>query len=222
MVPGSLKGMPAAPASTIDAEEAALTTSLQLRHALVNHAELPISAAAFSISRQQLLVADTRDLRLYSGSRQIDRRQLPQTSHGSPVMAIHHNAKGDFYILVYASAEARICTPALEVYDEATLPTKQSAVLSSCWLEGRQEMVTSGSDGSIRYFSTVKTAMNTSNGRKLLSKLVPRMTIKSDLKWIKVRDASVPSRQTPFPLLSHVPLSTLTFTHFAFLKRRSI
>ena len=54
----------------VDAEEDALTTSLQPKHSHVNHAQLPVFAAGFCTMRQQLLVADNRDLRLFSGAQQ--------------------------------------------------------------------------------------------------------------------------------------------------------
>ena len=65
-----------------DDDERALTTSLQARHAYINHAELPVLAAAFSTKRGELLVADHRELRLYAGTQQIRRTPLPNTSHG--------------------------------------------------------------------------------------------------------------------------------------------
>ena len=168
-------------------EEYNLTTSLQPRHALVNYAELPVLCAAFSPARQQLLVADHRTLRLYAGTQLVAQQTLPATLHNSPVQTLHHNAMADFFIIVHTGIEARICTlPALEVLDEAKVDTKQNTILSSCWLEARQELVTSGSDGSIRWFATAKHYTNTSKGRKLVSKLVPRMSVKSDLKWVKV------------------------------------
>lgn len=170
-----------------EAEDDALTTSLQPRHSHVNHAELPVLACGFDRLRQNLLIADVRDLRLLSGTQQISKCQVPSMPQGSStsVMAIHHNAKGDFFVLIYASAEVRLCTPQLEVHAEANLNTRQSSILSSCWLEGRQELVTSGSDGSIRWFSTVRHYTTTTKGRKLLSKLVPRMTVRA--RWLTAR-----------------------------------
>ena len=56
----------------------ALTSSLQTQHALINHAELGITAAAVSNKTGQLLITDGRFLRMYAGEKAIQ-ATLPST-----------------------------------------------------------------------------------------------------------------------------------------------
>ena len=176
-------------------EEAALITSLLTRHSLVNHAELPVLAAAYSSRTNQLLVADNRDLRLFSGAQQKRSRPLPaaiKESGCGPIQTIFYNHRGDHFILVHAMSEARICATDLAMEESGTLKTGQTSILAACWLEGRQELVTSGSDGSLKFFSVQSSFTITTKGRVLTSKLVPRMTVRTDWKWMSVICADEP------------------------------
>ena len=92
--------------TSTDDDQRALTTSLQTRLTFVNHAELPVLAAAFASKKGQLLVVDHREMRLYAGSQQVRRAPLPSTSHGSVVAAIHYNPHGENFVLVYASSSS--------------------------------------------------------------------------------------------------------------------
>ena len=162
----------------------ALTTSLQARLSFINHAELPVMAAAFATKSGQLLVADGRELRLYAGTQQVRRMPLPVTSHNAPVSAIHYNTKGDQFVLVYAASEARIVSNDLGTHADGTLAISQKQILSSAWLDDRQELVTAGSDGTLKYFLTQRHYTVELTGRRLISKLVPRMTIRTEWKWM--------------------------------------
>ena len=72
----------------------------------------------------------------------------------------------------------------LVMHDGSTLATGQKQILASTWLDGRQELVTSGSDGTLKHFLTQRHYTVELKGRRLLSKLVPRMTIRSEWKWM--------------------------------------
>ena len=165
-------------------EPHALTTSLHARHALVNHAQLPVMCVAYAPRRAQLLVADHRELRLYSGTQQVRCAPLPTTAHGSALQTVHYNARGDQFVFVYPSSEVRIVGSDLVVQEGAALATKQMAILSSAWLEHRQELVTAGSDGSLKYFLTQRHFTVELKGRRTVSKFVPRMTIRSEWRWM--------------------------------------
>ena len=52
------------------------------------------------------------------------------------------------------------------------------------WLEGRQELVTSSSDGSIRFSSMRKHYKVLLSGRRLIPSFVRRMTVKTDWQWM--------------------------------------
>ena len=71
----------------------------------------------------------------------------------------------------------------LTMEDDGVIKTGQSSILSSSWLEGRQELVTSGSDGSLRFFAAQISHSVTSAGRKLVCKLV-QLTVRSEWKWM--------------------------------------
>lgn len=170
----------------LDAAEArALTTSLSARHSFLNHSELPVIASAFATKTGQLLVADSRELRLYAGTNQVKRTPLPTTTSKSALSRVHYNARCHQFILVYISSEVRLvnCDDLVE-QKEAALQTGQMTILSSCWLDGRQELVTAGSDGTLKYFLTQRHYTVELKGRRLLSKLVPRMTVHTEWKWM--------------------------------------
>ena len=131
---------------------------------------------------RQLLVADGRELRLYAGTQQRGCRLV--TSHNAPVSAIHYNTKGDQFVLVYAASEARIVSNDLGTHADGTLAISQKQILSSAWLDDRQELVTAGSDGTLKYFLTQRHYTVELTGRRLISKLVPRMTIRTEWKWM--------------------------------------
>ena len=162
----------------------ALTTSLNARHAYVNHGQLPVTCVAYAPKRAQLLVADNREVRLYAGTQQVRCAPLPTTTHGSALQTIHYNSRGDQFLFVYPSSEVLVVGNDLVVQEGAALATKQMAILSSAWLEHRQELVTAGSDGSLKYFLTQRHFTVELKGRRTLSKFVPRMTIRSEWKWM--------------------------------------
>ena len=66
----------AKPPSEKTAASSSLKTSLEHTHHLLNYAELPITAAAYSTRQSLLLVCDGRSLRVYSGTRCLRSAQL--------------------------------------------------------------------------------------------------------------------------------------------------
>jgi WD40 repeat protein len=159
-----------------------LTTSLEPRTAFVNYSELHVRAAATSKRNGYLLAVDDSGhngmLRLYSGTKEVKTAPLPQTTHGSQVQRLHYNDKEDHFIAIYQSREARVIANDLVMHDAGVVNTEQLSILSSVWLEQRQELVTSGGDGSLRYFALKRHYAVTTTGRRLLSRLLPRMTVR--------------------------------------------
>ena len=174
---------PVATRSAMD-DQLNIVTSLQQRQLFVA-GELNIVAAAYATRSGLILAINGRELHLYSRAGVTRRKApLPATLHGSAVTAAHYNARGDHFVLVYLAQEARVCSTDLTMEDDGVIKTGQSSILSSSWLEGRQELVTSGSDGSLRFFAAQISHSVTSAGRKLVCKLVPRLTVRSEWKWM--------------------------------------
>ena len=122
-----------APSAEKTAASSSLKTSLEHTHHLLNYAELPITAAAYSTRQSLLLVCDGRSLRVYSGTRCLRSAQLPATLHGAPVRTLHYNSTHDHFIAVYASSEAQVIDVDLSMHESGTLKTEQLTILGSAW-----------------------------------------------------------------------------------------
>jgi len=98
---------------------------------------------------------------------------------------MHYNLAGDHFIAVYGSHIAQVVGIELSMFDAGLLQTEQLSILGSAWCEGRQELVTAGGDGTL-LFACLRTEYQiTTNGRRLLSRLAPRMTISSGYLWMR-------------------------------------
>ena len=98
---------------------------------------------------------------------------------------VHYNHAGDHFIAVYGSHIAQIVGIELTMFEAGLLQTEQLSILGSAWCEGRQELVTAGGDGML-LFACLRTEYQiTTNGRRLMSRLAPRMTICSGYLWMR-------------------------------------
>ena len=161
-----------------DVSRTMLTTRLEPRAQFLNTSELPVRVAAYSTRSGTLLTIDNNCVRLHAGTREIKCMPLPQTTHGSHVQQLHYNQRENHFIAVYASREARVVDMNLVMHEAGAVNTEQLTILSSVWLEQRQELVTSGGDGSLRFFCLKRQHAVTLTGRRLLSRLIPRMTVR--------------------------------------------
>ena len=163
----------------------ALTTQILPQHHFTNHAKLPVTSAAYS-PKHGLLVCDGRSLRLYKGTQCVRSAALHPTAHGALVRSLYYNAREDHFVSVYGSHEARIVDVDLTMPDAGMVNTEQLSILSSAWLHARQELVTAGGDGTLRFFALRKHFTLVHTGRRLLSRLVPRMTVCSKWNWMRL------------------------------------
>ena len=97
------------------------------------------------------------------------------------MQSLHYSAAEDNFILVYTAREARFVSSDLTFHE--CIDTKQSTIFASTWYDNRQELVTSGSDGSLHFFATQKHYKVTLTGRLLIPSFVPRMSIWTDRTW---------------------------------------
>ena len=98
---------------------------------------------------------------------------------------MHYNLAGDHFIAVYGSHIAQVVGIELSMFEAGLLQTEQLSILGSAWCEGRQELVTAGGDGTLLFACLRHEYQITTNGRRLLSRLAPRMTISSGYMWMR-------------------------------------
>ena len=111
--------------------------------------------------------------------------------YGSLIKWLHYNEQGDHFVAVYGSHNAQVVGIDLSINEAGLVETEQLSILGSAWAERRQELITAGGDGTLR-FSALRTEYQiTTHGRRLTSRMVPRMTICSGFLWYcQVRFAS--------------------------------
>ena len=158
------------PAKALTAD-GALSTSIRQQHVYVNNLEHPVVAAAYSTASDELLLTDGRVLRLFSGVREVRSAAISSPSGDAltPVQALYFNARERHYVAVHTCRHARIVSADLAMHDAGEVDTTHSSITASGWLERRQELVTCGSDGRIRFFRVVRKTSTTVEGRVLLS-----------------------------------------------------
>ena len=105
--------------------------------------------------------------------------------HGALIRWLHYNVAGDHFIAVYGSHHALVVGHDLAIYDAGRVETDQLTILASAWSEKRQELVTTGGDGTLRVSCLKSEYQMTSTGRRLMSRLLPRMTILSSFRWMR-------------------------------------
>ena len=100
-----------------------------------------------------------------------------QTVTATPAR-LHYNASENNFVLVYTARVARFVGADLTVHD--CFDTNHTTIITSAWIDSRQELVTAGSDGSIQFFATRKHYHVGLNGRQLIPSFAKRMTIKTE------------------------------------------
>ena len=105
--------------------------------------------------------------------------------YGSLIKWLHYNEQGDHFVAVYGSHNAQVVGIDLSINEAGLVETEQLSILGSAWAERRQELITAGGDGTLR-FSALRTEYQiTTHGRRLTSRMVPRMTICSGFLWTR-------------------------------------
>jgi hypothetical protein len=140
----------------------------------LNHAELHVTAAAYSARQGLLLVCDGRSLRLYNGAQCLCTAQLPTTVHGALIRWLHYNLRADHFIAVYGSHEAHVVDIDLTMHEAGCVDTEQLSILASAWAHARQELLTAGGNGTLRFFQLqrkVRTFVWPLSTRKLIVRL---------------------------------------------------
>ena len=84
----------------------------------------------------------------------------------------------------YGARCARFISSEPSLALHASNDLSQASILSSAWFDRRQELVTAGSDGTIRFSQSQKHYRVLLTGRQLIPTLAPRMTISSDFPWM--------------------------------------
>lgn len=98
---------------------------------------------------------------------------------------LHYNLAGDHFIAVCASHVAQVVGIELSMHEPGLLQTEQLSILASAWCEGRQELLTAGGDGTLLFSCLHAEHQVTTHGRRLMSRLLPRMTICSGYMWTR-------------------------------------
>ena len=211
----------------MDDDDNNICTSLVHRSSCINHAELPITASAASSRTGQLLICDGRYIRLFSGTEQVRQVPLPlmvikqllngnaklvptsrrfaSQSTTSAVHQLHYNESENNFVLVYAAKAVRFVAADLTVHD--SFDTGQTTIIASAWIECRQELVTTGTDGSIQFFATRKHYRVLSSGRQLIPSFVKRMSINTE--WRSAKLDRSPSLRLASPRLASSRLASL-------------